>query len=99
MTTSLETFQNQPGNDSDRRRIIQGSQRRKAMRWVRVESSTLRGVAYDSDSSTLELEFSDGDRYRYFEVPEAVYSELLAADSKGNFFHTHVKGTYRFTKL
>jgi hypothetical protein len=69
------------------------------MQRVLLESSTLRSAIYYSSAATLELEFADGDVYRYFDVPEMVYNELLAADSKGNFFNKHIRNGYRFVQL
>jgi len=48
---------------------------------------------------TLELGFKQGAVYQYFDVPDAVYQELMRADSKGTFFHANIKNNYRYTKL
>lgn len=65
------------------------------MRRQVIESSVIRSVGYDPSSKTLEIEFEPGDRvYQYFDVPEAVYQELLAAPSRGHFFNERIKGTY-----
>jgi KTSC domain len=50
-------------------------------------------------SQTLEVEFSAGAIYQYFEVPENVYREFRAASSHGQFFHTQIKGSFRFAKV
>ena len=46
---------------------------------VPVVSEAVRSIGYEG--STLEVEFADGDVYRYFEVPEAVYGEMMLAES------------------
>ena len=56
-----------------------------------VESTSLRSIAYDPTAFTLEVEFSHGGVYQYFNVPEVVFQGLLSASSKGAFFQSHVR--------
>jgi hypothetical protein len=52
-----------------------------------VDSSLIRSVGYDLPNSVLEIEFVERGRvYHYFDVPLSVYSELMAAGSKGAYF-------------
>lgn len=64
-----------------------------------VSSSNIASIGYDSPSSTLEIEFNDGAIYQYFDVPAAVHSELLGAESVGKYFAANVKGAYRYTRV
>lgn len=66
---------------------------------IPVNSSTIVDIGYDDSSMTLELGFKQGAVYQYFDVPDAVYQELMRADSKGTFFHANIKNNYRYTKL
>ncbi|MDR1294167.1 MAG: KTSC domain-containing protein [Bifidobacteriaceae bacterium] len=45
-----------------------------------VESEAIREIAYDAETETLRVRFTDGDWYRYAAVPRAVYDAFLAAD-------------------
>jgi hypothetical protein len=54
-----------------------------AMKWVAVESSLLVVAAYESDTESLWLRFQNGRTYKYWEVPEEVYADLLDAQSNG----------------
>lgn len=63
-----------------------------------VSSSNLSSIGYDLDTSTLEIEFNSGMIYRYFEVPEHVYEDLMNAGSQGSFFSHNIKNTYHFEK-
>jgi hypothetical protein len=46
-------------------------------RWNKsVESSHLKEMNYDDDTKILEIEFNNGSKYRYKEVPKGVYREL-----------------------
>ena len=64
-----------------------------------VESSNINEIGYDSESQTLEIEFLNGSIYQYFDVPEHVYTELRAADSKGGYLAANIKGCYRYSKV
>jgi hypothetical protein len=64
-----------------------------------VTSSTVASVGYDPGSLTLEVEFTSGAVYQYFDVPETVYRELVTADSLGAYLNHNIKNSYRFAKL
>ena len=64
-----------------------------------VSSSNIASIGYDETSQTLEIEFLNGGLYQYFDVPEHVYSELMAADSHGKYLAAHIKGVYRYSKV
>ena len=64
-----------------------------------VSSSNISSVGFDADTLTLEIEFTNGNIYQYFDVPSTVYEELLQADSKGQFLSTQIKGVYRYARL
>jgi hypothetical protein len=65
-----------------------------------VESSLIRSVGYDLDSSILEVEFAEeGRTYEYYDVPLSVYQELMEAESKGSYFNDHVKDVYPFERV
>ena len=56
-----------------------------------VDSDALRSIGYDVDRQVLEIEFASGTVYRYFDVPEALYVDLMTAKSHGEFFTAHVR--------
>lgn len=64
------------------------------MRRKLLASSVLRSVGYDADRQTLEVEFTSGDVYRYFLVPQRVHRELLDADSPGRYFSAEIRDRY-----
>lgn len=59
-----------------------------------VASSNIRSVGYDSQTKTLEVEFHSGGVYQYANVPEVVHNSLLMSNSKGAYFHDHIKDRY-----
>jgi two-component system cell cycle response regulator DivK len=61
-----------------------------------VNSSAIDRVDHDAESGTLDIRYSGGDRYSYFDVPREVYQALLAAPSIGAFVNSEIKPNYRF---
>ena len=64
-----------------------------------VDSSLIRSIGYDLASSVLEVELVGGRVYEYYDVPLSVYSELMNADSKGNYFNEYIKDLYSFGEV
>lgn len=62
-----------------------------------VDSTNLESVGYDG--TNLFVRFKNGSIYVYFHVPESLYQELLAADSKGKFLSKHVKGAFQYKRI
>jgi len=56
-----------------------------------LKSSNVKSVGYDPDSRTLEVEFHNGDVWSYKPVPPEHHAGLIAAESPGAYFHTHIK--------
>jgi hypothetical protein len=64
-----------------------------------VDSSNISSIGYDEESTTLEIEFHNGAVYQYFDVPFAVYDDLMGADSHGKYLAQNIKGKYRFVRV
>lgn len=65
-----------------------------------VKSSNLASVGYDAQTQTLEIEFLNGGIYQYFNVPNTVYTSLMAASSHGQYFDRYIKKSgYRYLKV
>lgn len=56
-----------------------------------VDSSAVERVDYTAASRTLDIWYSGGGQYRYLDVPQALYEELLAAPSIGAFVNQRIK--------
>ena len=79
---------------------VQAASREHAIERKPVRSSALRSVGYDPGQRVLEVEFTGGEVYRYFDVPAKVHRELMAAESHGRYFQQHVRNKgYRFQKV
>jgi hypothetical protein len=64
-----------------------------------VDSSELRSVGYEADTSVLEAEFHSGEIYQYLDVPAELVLELLEAESIGRYFNAHIRSKFKFKKM
>lgn len=64
-----------------------------------ADSSSIASVGYSPQNRTLEIEFRNGARYRYFGVPCDAYEEMLAAESKGRYFHRVIRQIYAYQQI
>jgi hypothetical protein len=65
-----------------------------------VSSSALASVGYDTRKRQLEVEFTSGRVYVYFDFPVSEYENLLAAESLGRYFGDHVRNAgYRYAQI
>ena len=69
------------------------------MKRKRIKSSTLLSAGYDADHETLELEFTSGDVYQYFNVPDFHYLGLLSASSHGEYFNNYIKDQFLYVNI
>lgn len=65
-----------------------------SMRRRKVLSSSIRSVGYDPGERVLDVQFEQGDVYRYFGVPPRVYEKLIHADSIGAYVNRGIKRDY-----
>ena len=64
-----------------------------------VQSRALSAVGYSHRLHALEIEFHRGGTYRYLDVPPSVHRQLLAADSKANYYNRNIRGKYRAVRV
>jgi ATP-dependent DNA helicase RecG len=64
-----------------------------------VESSNIQSVGYDATLRVLEIEFHGGAVYQYDDVDSSVYADLMAADSKGQFFSREIRKQYQYERI
>ena len=63
----------------------------------KVSSSNVASLGYDN--GIMEVEFSNGNLYRYAGVSQADFDSLMNADSIGKAFHSTIRGKYQGTKV
>ena len=62
------------------------------------QSSNVAGFGYDEANQMLTVEFNNGSRYNYYDVPQHIFDGMNSADSKGGFLHANIKGVYRYAR-
>ncbi len=61
------------------------------MNMTPVASSHVESVGYDPETKVLRVSFLNHTTYDYRDVPEAIYTQLIEANSVGRFLAQHVK--------
>lgn len=51
-----------------------------------MPSTAIRRLTYRNESGVLEVEFTSGTVYEYFDVPEQVYRDFASSSSRGRYF-------------
>jgi hypothetical protein len=70
------------------------------MNWIATpKSSNIDGFDYNKTTQVLTVEFKNGGRYNYYDVPEIVFDRMKAASSKGQFLAQNIKNTYRYARV
>lgn len=64
-----------------------------------VDSSNIERIGYDSNSSTLRIEFKSNRTYDYTNVPEKIFNELRNASSVGSYHARNIRGLYPYTEI
>jgi len=63
------------------------------------ESKNLKRYGYRSADNTLIIEFKNGARYEYPDVPRELFDQMRHADSAGSFFAQRVKNDFQAKRL
>jgi phage baseplate assembly protein gpV len=64
-----------------------------------IKSSNLKKTEYDTETRKLVVEFNNGTKYEYDEVPHQIYTRFRLSESQGKFFSTDISKKYKFKKL
>jgi hypothetical protein len=64
-----------------------------------IESSNLKSTEYDTESKKLVVEFKNGMKYEYDEVPHNIYAQFRLSDSQGKFFNTQISKSFKYKKI
>lgn len=59
-----------------------------------VDSTNLAAIGYDASTKTLQVDFKNGRRYQYPNVPPETFAEFKAAASVGKYFAAHIKSEF-----
>lgn len=64
-----------------------------------VGSSNITSIGYDEPSQTLEVEFTNGAVYQYYNVSQEIFERMMTAPSKGQFLAYEIKNAYPFARV
>jgi hypothetical protein len=64
-----------------------------------IKSSNIKRTEYDTETKKLVVEFNNGFKYEYEEVPHQTYTRFRMSESQGKFFTTDISKTYKYKKL
>ena len=64
-----------------------------------IESSNLVGTEYDTATKKLVVEFKNGTKYEYEDVPHQLYTSFRSSESQGKFFNSEISKKYKYKKL
>ena len=64
-----------------------------------VQSRDIAIVGYDGETATLEVTFRGGGVYRYNNVPERTYVDLMTSGSHGIYFNRNIKEKFSYAKV
>jgi hypothetical protein len=69
--------------------------------WVQTpESSHVEAIRYEPDTQDVYVRFQDdGSTYKYSDVPESVWNELLNSGSKGRFVNIVLRRRFKYEKV
>lgn len=61
---------------------------------IRVSSSAISAVGYDSETQHMKIQFVQGGTYIFCQVPKHIFDGLLSAGSKGTYYDRHIRNRY-----
>ena len=64
-----------------------------------IQSSNIRKTEFDTESKELVVEFNNGLRYLYENVPHQVYAQFRMSESQGKFFNSKIAKSYQYKRL
>lgn len=64
-----------------------------------IKSSNLKMTEYDTETKLMIVEFNNGTKYEYSEVPHQIYTRFRMSESQGKFFSTDIAKKYKYKKL
>lgn len=65
----------------------------------KIDSSVITEIGYSKRRHWLELQFANGDIYRYVDVPPSVYRDLMAAESKAGYYADYIRSNYESIRV
>lgn len=64
-----------------------------------IQSSNIKHTEYDTETKKMLVEFNNGLKYEYSDVPLQIYTQFRMTESQGKFFSSKISRTYKYVKL
>jgi hypothetical protein len=64
-----------------------------------IQSSNIKFTQYDTSTKKLLVEFNNGLKYEYDEVPHQLYTQFRMSESQGKFFNGKIAKNFKYKKL
>jgi hypothetical protein len=64
-----------------------------------VQSSNLVRSEYETATKKMIVEFKNGTKYEYDEVPHTIYTRFRLSESQGKFFSSTIAKNYKYKKV
>jgi len=64
-----------------------------------IDSSNMKQTEYDTATKKMIVEFKNGSKYEYDDVPHEVYAEFRLSESQGKYFNSKISKGYKYSKL
>ena len=64
-----------------------------------IKSSNIKKTEYDTETKKLVVEFNNGFKYEYDDIPHQTYTKFRVSESQGKFFTTEISKAYKYKKL
>ena len=67
--------------------------------FTEIQSSNITRTEYDTSTKKLFVEFKNGLKYEYDEVPHNTYTKFRLAESQGKFFSMEIAKKFKYKKI
>lgn len=64
-----------------------------------IKSSNIKKTVYDTETKKLVVEFNNGFKYEYDDVPHQTYTKFRVSESQGKFFVTEISKAFKYKKI
>ena len=64
-----------------------------------LNSTRIKSVEYNNSTEVLTIEFVKGGKYKYYSVPEIIYTGIIKSASPGAYFDNNIKLKYNHKKV
>lgn len=72
---------------------------REVLKEVKVQSSWISNLTYNRPNSVITWRLNNGREYTIPNISRRMFDRWKSAQSKGQFFHRYIKGTYKVTRI